>query len=66
MILSLFSQEMPSYTPQSPVKKQHSTEERLGTLGLSSPLTPRMINLGLSEERKQLLSGDTRNLDIIS
>ncbi|KAF6731195.1 DEP domain-containing protein 7 [Oryzias melastigma] len=48
------SQEMPSYTPQSPVKKQHSTEERLGTLGLSSPLTPRMINLGLSEEREEV------------
>ncbi|XP_011490280.1 DEP domain-containing protein 7 [Oryzias latipes] len=45
------SQEVRSYTPHFPVKELKSTEDRLGTLSLSSPLTPRMINLGLSEER---------------
>lgn len=40
------------YTTQSPVRKDKSVEDVLENLNLSSTITPQMINLGLSQERK--------------
>lgn len=48
----LLRQEVLSYTTHSPVRKDKSVEDVLENLNLSSTITPQMINLGLSQERK--------------
>lgn len=52
VIMWLFRQEALSYSTHSPVKSDKSLEDVLGNLNLSSTITPQMINLGLSQERK--------------
>lgn len=52
VIMWLFRQEVLSYSTHSPVKTDKSVEDVLGNLNLSSTITPQMINLGLSQERK--------------
>ncbi|XP_053721870.1 DEP domain-containing protein 7 isoform X1 [Synchiropus splendidus] len=43
-------QEVPSYSPHSPVRSDKMLEEVLGNLNLASSVTPQMKNLGLSQE----------------
>ena len=50
--LGLSRQEDLSYSTHSPVKSDKSLEDVLGNLNLNSTITPQMINLGLSQERK--------------
>lgn len=52
IIMWLSRQEVLSYSTHSPVKTDKSLEDVLGNLNLSSTITPQMINLGLSQERK--------------
>lgn len=52
VIISLFRREVLGYTAHSPVKSDKALEDVLGNLNLSSTVTPQMINLGLSQERK--------------
>ncbi|KAM4744046.1 DEP domain-containing protein 7 isoform 2-T2 [Anableps anableps] len=44
------SQEVPSYSTHSPVKREKLLEEVLGNLNLSATITPQMSHLGLSQE----------------
>lgn len=52
VIMWLFSQEVLSYSTHSPVRRDKSVEDVLRNLNLSSTITPQMIHLGLSQERK--------------
>ncbi|MEQ2290500.1 DEP domain-containing protein 7 [Ameca splendens] len=44
------SQDVPSYSTHSPVKREKLLEEVLGNLNLSATITPQMSHLGLSQE----------------
>lgn len=52
VITCLSRQEVLSYSTHSPVKTDKLLEDVLENLNLSSTITPQMINLGLSQERK--------------
>ncbi|XP_056134902.1 DEP domain-containing protein 7 isoform X2 [Lampris incognitus] len=47
---SLYRKQGVSFSTLSPVKTDKSLEDVLGSLNLSSTITPQMINLGLSQE----------------
>lgn len=52
VVVCLSSEEVRRYSTHSPFRKDKSVEEVLRNLNLSSTITPQMINLGLSQERK--------------